>query len=86
MTTSELIKCKRKSANPFVGYRSLKNPKQKFSTESVSIWHDRRLLDSLVITEDELVILKKEQKTGKKAEKDTRTEEQRKKDFDKLFK
>lgn len=37
----ELIKCKRQSMNPIVGYKSVNEGKVRFGTESVSLWHDR---------------------------------------------
>ena len=37
----ELIKCKKQVLNPFVGYRSINNPNERFGTESTGMWHDR---------------------------------------------
>ena len=58
LSPEELIKCKRKYANPFIGYRLASDSNKRFSTESLSIWHDRNLMDSLVMSEDELVKIK----------------------------
>ena len=37
----ELIKCKKQTLNPFVGYRSVNDSSLRFGTESTSLWHDR---------------------------------------------
>ena len=37
----ELIKCKKQVLNPFIGYRSINNPNERFGTESTGMWHDR---------------------------------------------
>ena len=47
----ELIKCKKQTLNPFVGYRSVNDSQQRFGTESTSLWHDRQLLDSMIFRE-----------------------------------
>lgn len=47
----DLIKCKRKTLNPFIGYRSVADANTKFGTESTSLWHDRQLLDSIIFRE-----------------------------------
>lgn len=48
----ELINCKRKTFNPLVGYRSLINNNEKYATESLGVWHDRRLMESLIYREN----------------------------------
>jgi hypothetical protein len=47
----ELIKCKKQTLNPFVGYRSVNEANQRFGTESTGLWHDRQLLDSIIFRE-----------------------------------
>ena len=37
----QLMLHKRKSINPFVGYKSLDEDNKKFATEHLGIWHDR---------------------------------------------
>jgi len=37
----DIIKCKRKTLNPFVGYKNVQNPSHTYATESTSLWHDR---------------------------------------------
>ena len=48
----DLIGCKRKTLNPFVGYRSVTNNNERYATESLGIWHDRRLMDSIIFREN----------------------------------
>ncbi len=47
----ELIKCKKQTLNPFVGYRNVNEANQRFGTESTGLWHDRQLLDSMIFRE-----------------------------------
>lgn len=47
----ELIKCKKQTLNPYVGYRSVNDSSLRFGTESTSLWHDRQLLDSMIFRE-----------------------------------
>ena len=50
----ELRKCKHKTVNPFVGYKTL-DGKLRLGTESVSIWHDRHFFDSIITNELDLL-------------------------------
>ena len=36
-----LIKCKRQTMNPLVGYRSVTDNNDRYITESTGVWHDR---------------------------------------------
>lgn len=47
----DLIKCKRQTLNPFVGYKSVSNNSTRFATESTGLWHDRQLFDSMIFRE-----------------------------------
>lgn len=47
----DLIKCKRQTFNPFIGYRSVQNANTRFATESTTLWHDRQLFDSMIFRE-----------------------------------
>ena len=42
-----LIKHRRKSINPLIGYKQLE-PNMLYATESMAIWHDRRFMDSII--------------------------------------
>ena len=45
---ADLINCRRKTANPLVGYRSMINNSDRYATESLCHFHDRKLMDSIV--------------------------------------
>jgi len=48
----DLIKAKKSAFNPFIGYKGVKDPNVKLGTESVGLWQDRELFDSLIFRED----------------------------------
>lgn len=45
---NDLVKCKGKTINRMVGYRSLVKSGDRYATESIGVWHDRQLMDSIV--------------------------------------
>lgn len=64
----DIIKCKRQTLNPFVGYKSVKNSNTRFSTESTGLWHDRQLFDSMIFREIKRRIVRPPKNDQKKEE------------------
>lgn len=61
----ELVKCKKQVLNPFIGYRSTTNMNDRFATESIGLWHDRQLMDSMIHRE---IVRKRRQPVSANAE------------------
>lgn len=79
----ELIKCKKQTLNPFIGYRSVNDSQLRFGTESTSLWHDRQLLDSMIFREVKRLRVRPAKKgtteEGKKVEEASETKSEDKK-------
>ncbi|CDW87124.1 UNKNOWN [Stylonychia lemnae] len=47
----DLIRIRKQSFNPFIGYKSVHDNNVKLGTESIGLWHDRKLFDSMIFRE-----------------------------------
>ena len=81
----DLIKCKRQTINPFVGYKSVKSKNERYATESIGAWEDRNLLDSMVQRSKAKKDLK-DLLDGPPSKKKPKSKEQKEKDFHELMK
>ena len=68
----DIIKCKRQVINPMVGYRSVKDNNDRFSTESIGMWYDRQLFDSMIFREIKRKVVRRQPQKEKKDENTTK--------------